>query len=111
MLRALSKAGPQLLATLADTSAKSSTDGTKEKLESLVKVASGCGETFDETSMFSGQSSEVSRTLSSRFQFSKVRFLTSFFVVFSFLAGPQNRIQSPFQKRFPNNGLRRMRQM
>lgn len=60
MLRALSKSGPQLLATLADTSINSRTDGTKEKLQELIGVAQGCPSTFDETSMFSGPSSEVS---------------------------------------------------
>jgi hypothetical protein len=57
LLRALSKSGPQLLRTLQDTSSESE---TISKLESLIQVANGCPSTFDETSMFSGSSSQVS---------------------------------------------------
>lgn len=60
MLRALTKSGPELLKTLDETSVISSTDGTKEKLKTLIESARGCGETFDEKSMFLGSSAEVS---------------------------------------------------
>lgn len=62
LLRALSKSGPQLLQTLAETSSGAATDGTKAKLEELIHVAHSCPSTFDETSMFSGPSSQVRRS-------------------------------------------------
>lgn len=59
LLRALSKSGPQLLQTLAETSSEAATDSTKAKLEELIHIAHSCPSTFDETSMFSGPSSQV----------------------------------------------------
>ncbi|BGP41074.1 endoplasmic oxidoreductin-1 [Rhodotorula kratochvilovae] len=51
LLRALSRAGPQLVRTLDDTAGGADAHAA---LERLVSVADGCPSTFDETSMFSG---------------------------------------------------------
>lgn len=59
-LRALSKAGPQLVQALETTANDGgAAGGAKAKLEALIQLAQGCPSTFDETSMFSGPSSEV----------------------------------------------------
>ncbi|BGP33040.1 endoplasmic oxidoreductin-1 [Rhodotorula toruloides] len=51
LLRALSRAGPQLVQTLEAThAARNEVEG----LSGLVKVAGGCPSTFDESTMFSG---------------------------------------------------------
>lgn len=59
-LRALSKAGPQILAALEDNSGDGgAANGTRAQLEDLINRAQSCPSTFDETSMFTGASSEV----------------------------------------------------
>ncbi|GAA5828868.1 hypothetical protein JCM3770_001803, partial [Rhodotorula araucariae] len=51
LLRALSRAGPQLVRTLDETAGGAE---ARDALARLVDVADGCPSTFDETSMFSG---------------------------------------------------------
>lgn len=65
LLRALSKAGPELVKTLEGTTgSQGGIDGTRGKLEKLVQVANGCPTPFDETSMFTGPSAIVRPSLS-----------------------------------------------
>ncbi|KAK4702531.1 hypothetical protein P7C70_g3691, partial [Phenoliferia sp. Uapishka_3] len=59
-LRALSKAGPQLVEALQATSQDGGTQkATVKQLESLIQRAQECPGTFDETSMFMGASAEI----------------------------------------------------
>ncbi|KAL8280820.1 hypothetical protein RQP46_006824 [Phenoliferia psychrophenolica] len=62
-LRALSKAGPQLVEALEATSSDGGiSNGTKARLEDLIQRSQACPSTFDETSMFMGVSAEIMKT-------------------------------------------------
>lgn len=59
-LRALAKAGPELVRALEETAGDNGVAGdARKKLQDLTVKANGCPSTFDESSMFSGAEAEV----------------------------------------------------
>ncbi|GAA6058952.1 hypothetical protein JCM10212_002904 [Sporobolomyces blumeae] len=61
-LRALARSGPQLVRTVAETTAQDGDRTIVDQLDALVEVANGCPSTFDETSMFVGAEAEILKT-------------------------------------------------